>query len=75
MNVEYVAGIDIGNAKSRGAVVIARHHGGDGFEIIRVKRLSGKKWVRNLIFRWHVLVLWFKYYRRVKVIKETSNWR
>ena len=75
MNVEYTVGVDIGNAKSKGAIAIAHRCEDGSVEIIGLKRLSGRRWVRNLKFRWHVLVLWFKYYRRVKVVRETNDWR
>ncbi len=73
METRYIIGIDPGTSNSNGALVVTKHSP-KGIEVIRVMKWYEKmNWVNRFRYKWLVLCLYFRHFRKVKILVETNS--
>lgn len=72
--IDYFAGYDIGKGCSNGAICLMKRNKDNSMELIKTyKFFGGKKWFQKLQFKWIILKLYFKYYKKIIILKEYNG--
>ena len=69
LNGKYIIGYDPISNTSKGAMVVCKYTD-KGIEIISVSRMPKYPWINKLRFKWMMWMLFLKYFRKIKCVKE-----
>ncbi len=72
MKDKYYIGVDPVTSKSKGSIVVFNHTTQTVEYVKTMKWYKRFPWVNRLIYKYWVWKLYFKYYRRVRLVKETN---